>query len=57
MKMLTIEEVADVLNMNTETIRRYIVGKKLIAYKIGNVWRIKESDLNDFITKDSNIKE
>ena len=44
-KLLTIEEVADILRVSTRTIVRYIESGKLKASKIG-VWRIKESDVD-----------
>ena len=47
-KLLTIEEVADVLRVSTRTIIRYIESGKLKASKIG-VWRIKESDVHLFL--------
>ena len=54
-KLLTIEEVADVLRVSTRTIIRYIESGKLKASKIG-VWRIKESDINLFLEETSNKK-
>ena len=52
-KLLTIEEVADVLRVSTRTIVRYIESGKLKASKIG-VWRIKESDVHLFLEETSN---
>lgn len=52
-KLLTIEEVADVLRVSTRTIVRYIESGKLKASKIG-VWRIKESDVRLFLEETSN---
>lgn len=54
-KLLTIEEVADILRVSTRTIVRYIESGKLKASKIG-VWRIKESDINLFLEETSNKK-
>ncbi len=52
-KLLTIEEVADILRVSTRTIIRYIESGKLKASKIG-VWRIKESDVHLFLEETSN---
>jgi len=52
-KLLTIEEVADVLRVSTRTIVRYIESGKLKASKIG-VWRIRESDVHLFLEETSN---
>ena len=54
-KLLTIEEVADILRVSTRTIIRYIESGKLRASKIG-VWRIKESDVHLFLEETSNKK-
>jgi len=54
-KLLTIEEVADILRVSTRTIVRYIESGKLKASKIG-VWRIKESDVYLFLEETSNKK-
>ncbi|MBI3335592.1 MAG: helix-turn-helix domain-containing protein, partial [Candidatus Portnoybacteria bacterium] len=53
-KLLTIEEVAEVLRVSTRSVTRYIESGRLTASKIG-VWRIKQSDLDDFLNKTSNI--
>jgi len=52
-KLLTIEEAADILRVSTRTIMRYIESGKLKASKIG-VWRIKESDIHQFLEETSN---
>lgn len=54
-KLLTIEEVAEILRVSTRSVNRYIESGKLKASKIG-VWRIKESDLNAFLEDTSNTK-
>lgn len=53
-KLLTIEEVAEILRVSTRTVIRYIDSGKLKASKIG-VWRIKQSDVDVFLEKTSNI--
>ena len=54
-KLLTLEEVAEVLRVSTRSVNRYIEAGKLKASKIG-VWRIKQSDLDRFLDETSNIK-
>lgn len=50
MKLYTIEEVAEILIVCTETVKRYIREGKLRAVKLSNkVIRIPEVALNDFI--------
>ncbi len=53
-KLLTIEEVAEILRVSTRTVIRYIDSGKLKASKIG-VWRIKQSDVDMFLEKTSNV--
>lgn len=53
-KLLTIEEVAEVLRVSTRTVIRYIESGKLKASKIG-VWRIKQSDVDVFLENTSNL--
>jgi len=54
-KLLTIEEVAEILRVSTRSVTRYIESGRLKASKIG-VWRIKQSDLDAFLNQTSNIK-
>lgn len=56
MKLYSIAEVAEILGMNAETIKRYIYREELKAYKVGNQWRIKKEDLDRFVFKNSNIE-
>lgn len=50
-KFLTAQEIADALKVNIMTIYRYIKAGKLIAYKTGKEFRIKERDFNKFMEK------
>ena len=52
-KLLTIEEVAEILRVSERSVNRYIVSGKLRASKIG-WWRIKQSDLDRFLEETSN---
>jgi excisionase family DNA binding protein len=53
-KLLTIDELAEILRVSTRTVIRYIDSGKLKASKIG-VWRIKQSDVDRFLEKTSNL--
>ncbi len=50
-KLLTVEEAADRLGLNIETIRRYLRDGTLKGIKFGNRggWRISERDLEIFL--------
>lgn len=54
--MLTINQVAKILNVTTRTVRRYINEYRILrAYRIGDkVVRIDEKDLEDFIHRHNN---
>ena len=54
-KLLTIEEVAEILRVSSRSVNRYIESGRLKASKLG-VWRIKQSDLNRFLEETSNQK-
>lgn len=46
---LTIEEVAKLLRVSYLTVYRWIKANKLSAYKAGKQYRIKKSDLDEYI--------
>ena len=50
-KLLTISQVAEILQMNQAVIRKWIREKKIHGMKIGNKWRIRESDLASFLVR------
>ena len=52
-KLLTTQEVADHLGLTQRTIYTYIQSGSLRAIKIGREWRIKESELEAFISRGS----
>lgn len=49
MKLYTVEQVAETLQLNPVTILRYIKAKKLAALRIGGGYRITERALNEFL--------
>ena len=54
-KLLTIEEVAEILRVSSRSVNRYIESGRLKASKLG-VWRIKQSDLDRFLEETSNTR-
>jgi excisionase family DNA binding protein len=48
-QVLTVKEVAQYLKVNDRTVYRMAVAGRIPAFKIGNTWRIRESDLNAWI--------
>lgn len=54
MKLYTIKEVSEILQIDPETVRNYIRDNKLIAYKVGREWRIKQEELITFVDRGAN---
>ncbi len=52
-RLYTAEQVADLLQVHHLTVLKLIKAKRLKAVKLGRVYRIKESALNEFIEKSS----
>ncbi len=55
-KLLTVEQVAERLQVHEETVRVWIRRKQLNAVQIGNEYRITPPDLRDFIERRKTIK-
>ena len=51
-QLLSISQVALILNVSEKTVRRHIQSGKLISKKIGGVHRINKSDLDNFLNPD-----
>ena len=51
---MTVKEVADYLRVNQRTVYRVAVGGKLPGFKVGATWRIERSDIDGWITAQSN---
>ena len=49
MELLTVKEVMDILKLSQRTIYRYIESGELKAIKFGKEWRIRKTDLENFI--------
>ena len=47
--LMTIEEVATYFNISKYTLYRMIQKKEIPALKIGNQWRFKKEDLDDWL--------
>ena len=50
-EVLTISEVAESLRVSDRTVRNWIEGGKLKAFKIGLQYRIKKEDFERFISE------
>ena len=52
--LYTIEQISNSLKVTQRTIYNYIKNKDLKAVKIGKYWRVKHSDLEEFIDTGTN---
>ena len=50
-QLLTVDEIAFILNVSTQTVRKLIKKKQLIAIKVGKNYRISWDNLNDYISR------
>lgn len=50
----TLKQVAKILNCSHQLVRRLILNGKLKAYKLERDWRIKESELRNYMERASN---
>ncbi len=46
---LTVEDIANELNVKIDTVRSWIREKKLTAYRVGRDYRIKQVDYEKFL--------
>ncbi|MPZ78286.1 MAG: helix-turn-helix domain-containing protein [Deltaproteobacteria bacterium] len=55
-QLLTLEQVADYLNVDRFTVYRLLADKDLPAFKVGNQWRFKKKLLENWLKKNSNVQ-
>ena len=62
MEFYTVDELASILKVDPETVRRFIWNKKLKAFKVGGSWRISKEELKKYLEEvllqmtDANMK-
>ncbi|WBW96480.1 helix-turn-helix domain-containing protein [Oceanirhabdus sp. W0125-5] len=55
-ELFTVEEVAQVLDVHTRTVRRYIKEDKLCASKVGGRWKVEKDELKRFMNNEEIIE-
>ena len=55
-KLLTLEQVAEYLNVDKFTVYHLLAVKELPAFKVGNQWRFKKKMIENWLMKNSNMK-
>ncbi len=53
--LYTIDEIVEILKVTQRTIYNYIKSGDLTAIKIGKYWRVKHTDLAQFLDKGTNL--
>ena len=54
-KVYTLKEVTEILQVSRRTVYNYIKADKLHAFKMGKYWRVTEESLRDFIGRDTPV--
>jgi len=54
-KLYTVEEITEILKVTQRTLYNYIKSGSLKAIKIGKYWRVKHTDLQDFLDKGTRL--
>ncbi len=54
--LLTLEQVAQYLNVGKFTVYRLLAQKQLTAFKVGNQWRFKRKMIEAWLAKNSSIQ-
>ena len=49
MRLLKLSEAGDLLQVSTRTLQRMILQKELPAFKVGGQWRMRESQLRQWL--------
>ena len=55
-QLLTLEQVAEYLNVDKFTVYRLLADKQLPAFKVGNQWRFKRRMIENWLMKNSNVR-
>jgi excisionase family DNA binding protein len=48
-RLLTLSEAADLLQVSTRTLQRMIRNSQLPAFKVGGQWRVRETQLRQWV--------
>lgn len=48
-KFYTVKEIAELLQVKETTVQRHLAAGKMIGFKIGKDWRVKQEDLHRYI--------
>jgi excisionase family DNA binding protein len=55
--LLTTEQVAEYLKVDKFTVYRLVTQGKIPAFKVGNQWRFKQTLLDEWLMRNSNMRK
>ena len=55
-KWLTLEQIAEYLQMSTSSIYKMAQKGKIPAYKVGRQWRFKKEEIDEWIRKQKSLR-
>jgi excisionase family DNA binding protein len=55
--LLTVEKTAEILGVSISFVYKLVRGKQLTAVKIGTAVRIRQNDIDEFVTKNLTVVE
>lgn len=50
-EILEVKDVAKILKVSTRTVIRLAERGELIAFKVGDLWRFRRSDVDDYVVR------
>ncbi len=56
-QLLTLDQVAEYLNIGKFTLYRLVAQKQVPAFKVGNQWRFKRKMIEAWLRRTSNIQK
>lgn len=56
-EILTVAQAATYLKISDKTVLKLIKNDKLVASQVGRIYRIKLSDINTYLSANSNVKK
>jgi excisionase family DNA binding protein len=55
-QLLTLDQVAEYLNVDKATVYRLVTQKQLPAFRVGSQWRFKGKMIEAWLTKNLNVQ-
>jgi excisionase family DNA binding protein len=56
-QLMTLEQVAEYLNVDKFTVYRLIADQKIEAFKVGNQWRFKPQMIEEWLESNSSLND